>query len=209
MAGHQRTETEFLVLHTLRLKMFAATDVIASTTGVASSKVTATLGRLAEGGLARHREGAITGWQLTPDGKARHTEALAAETTSDPGGRAVIDAEYRRFLGLNGELLAVCTDWQLRDGDVNDHSDATYDKAVITRLGAIDDGVQPICAALTATLARFGRYGPRLAAAMSKLEAGAGEWFAKPMIDSYHTVWFELHEDLLVTLGLERSKEGA
>jgi hypothetical protein len=23
-------------------------------------------------------------------------------------------------------------------------------------------------------------------------------------MDSYHTVWFELHEDLLATLGLER-----
>ena len=27
------------------------------------------------------------------------------------------------------------------------------------------------------------------------------------MIDSYHTVWFELHEDLLATLGLERAAE--
>jgi hypothetical protein len=29
------------------------------------------------------------------------------------------------------------------------------------------------------------------------------------MIDSYHTVWFQLHEDLLNTLGIERSKEAA
>ena len=29
------------------------------------------------------------------------------------------------------------------------------------------------------------------------------------MIDSYHTVWFELHEDLLATLGIERSSEGS
>jgi hypothetical protein len=27
------------------------------------------------------------------------------------------------------------------------------------------------------------------------------------VVDSYHTVWFELHEDLLCTLGLERSSE--
>jgi hypothetical protein len=27
------------------------------------------------------------------------------------------------------------------------------------------------------------------------------------MIDSYHTVWFELHEDLLATLGRQRSQE--
>jgi hypothetical protein len=29
------------------------------------------------------------------------------------------------------------------------------------------------------------------------------------MIASYHTVWFELHEDLLCTLGIERSSEGS
>ncbi len=28
------------------------------------------------------------------------------------------------------------------------------------------------------------------------------------MIDSYHTVWFELHENLLATLGIERAREG-
>jgi hypothetical protein len=27
------------------------------------------------------------------------------------------------------------------------------------------------------------------------------------MIPSFHTVWFELHEDLLATLGLDRSAE--
>jgi hypothetical protein len=29
------------------------------------------------------------------------------------------------------------------------------------------------------------------------------------MIASYHTVWFELHEDLLCTLGLERGSESS
>jgi hypothetical protein len=28
------------------------------------------------------------------------------------------------------------------------------------------------------------------------------------MIASYHTVWFEMHEDLLSTLGIERGSEG-
>ena len=38
--------------------------------------------------------------------------------------------------------------------------------------------------------------------------AGDTDWFTKPMIPSYHTVWFELHEDLLATLGIERGSEG-
>jgi pyruvate,orthophosphate dikinase len=30
---------------------------------------------------------------------------------------------------------------------------------------------------------------------------------ARPIIDSYHTVWFELHEDLMAINGLTRAAE--
>jgi pyruvate,orthophosphate dikinase len=36
---------------------------------------------------------------------------------------------------------------------------------------------------------------------------GSHEWIARPTIDSYHTVWFELHEHLLATLGRTRTDE--
>ena len=39
------------------------------------------------------------------------------------------------------------------------------------------------------------------------MRRGETDWLTKPIIDSYHTVWFELHEDLLATLGLERGHE--
>jgi hypothetical protein len=39
--------------------------------------------------------------------------------------------------------------------------------------------------------------------------AGDHDWFTKPMHPSYHSSWFELHEDLLVTLGRERNQEGS
>ena len=75
-------------------------------------------------------------------------------------------------------------------------------------MGAIDDAVQPVCRDLAAALERFDGYGERLASARKKVEGGDTDWFTKPLIDSYHTVWFELHEDLLATLGIDRSKEG-
>ncbi|MBV8161068.1 MAG: hypothetical protein JO265_09110 [Acidimicrobiia bacterium] len=62
-------------------------------------------------------------------------------------------------------------------------------------------------ARLGSVLDRFGPYGQRLAAAVERVEAGDHDWFTKPLIDSYHTVWFELHEDLLSTLGKERASE--
>ncbi|MDP9020051.1 MAG: MarR family transcriptional regulator, partial [Actinomycetota bacterium] len=43
--------------------------------------------------------------------------------------------------------------------------------------------------------------------ALRRVVAGEGDWLTRPLIDSYHTVWFELHQDLLDTLGIERGSE--
>jgi hypothetical protein len=32
-------------------------------------------------------------------------------------------------------------------------------------------------------------------------------WLSRPLIDSYHTVWFELHEELILAAGLTREAE--
>ena len=50
---------------------------------------------------------------------------------------------------------------------------------------------------------------PGDAEALRRVRAGEHDWFTKPVIESYHTVWFELHEDLLASLGLDRSSEAA
>lgn len=198
----------FLVLHALRLKGFADTAVVAGLSRLADDEASRFLEKAAADGQATRREGRITGWALTPSGRSLHHELIAAELEAS-GARPVVEDGYRRFLGFNNELLTVCTDWQLRNNALNDHADRDYDAAVIARLRAVDDKVQPVCADLGGALDRFGDYGPRFTAALDRVEAGERDWFAKPMIDSYHTVWFELHEDLLATLGIERSKEGS
>jgi hypothetical protein len=198
----------FLVLHALRLKGFADTGVVASLSRMAPDEATRHLEKAAAAGHVTRRDGRISGWALTPDGRSRHHELIAAELDGT-GARAAIEDGYRRFLEVNNELLTVCTDWQLRENVLNDHRDAAYDEGVIARLRSIDTRVQPVCRDLGGALERFDDYGPRFTTAIERVEAGERDWFAKPMIDSYHTVWFELHEDLLATLGIERSKEGS
>ncbi|MDQ1401737.1 MAG: hypothetical protein QOG03_53 [Actinomycetota bacterium] len=205
--GHP-SDARFLVLHALRLRGFADIEPVVATTGLAEPDVTGLLEQLGVEGLVHLREGRVHGWSLTASGREQHVKAVDGEL-DDAAARSAIETNYRWFLRLNREMLAVCTDWQLRDGALNEHGDAAYDKTVVDRLRSLDDRVQPICAALTEVLDRFGRYGARLANAVDKVEAGETEWFTKPLIDSYHTVWFELHEDLLATLGIERSKEEA
>ena len=199
------------VVHALRLKGFADTRALVAAAGVLDERaIVDALDAAKREGWVTRREGALNGWALTPAGRARDRQAIDAELALT-GVRAVIEDAYRRFVALNRELLQVCTDWQLKEDDpavLNDHADAAYDVAVIGRLRAVDGAVQPVCADLGHALERFAPYGPRLHKALRHVEQGDHDWFAKPVIDSYHTVWFELHEDLLVTLGLERSKEG-
>ncbi|NQV20995.1 MAG: hypothetical protein HQ511_06225, partial [Rhodospirillales bacterium] len=45
-----------------------------------------------------------------------------------------------------------------------------------------------------------------LLAALEKAEDGETEFVSGAKVDSYHTVWFELHEDLLRILGREREE---
>jgi hypothetical protein len=55
-----------------------------------------------------------------------------------------------------------------------------------------------------AALPRMAVYRDKLETALEKAEDGAVEWVSDAKLDSYHTVWFELHEDLLRMLGRER-----
>src|SRR5207245_10907769 len=98
--------------------------------------------------------------------------------------------------GLNHRRLSPCTDSQPEGG-----------AGPTERPMIVHEAVLPIADDLAASLPRFARYGPRLTNAVDRVRAGEVDWFTKPVLDSYHTVWFELHEDLLATLGIERGEE--
>lgn len=198
-------------MHALRLKSFADTDVVAEAAKVPADRTKQVLDSLAESELVRYREGRMTGWMLMPEGRA-HGERLLAEQLDNAAKRDELDAIYRRFLEHNQPFLSLCTDWQVRmvDGEQvpNDHDDADYDAMIISRLAEADSNIQPICADLAAVFDRFDGYSSSFSEALAKVQGGEIEWFTKPMIESYHTVWFELHEDLLASLGIDRAKEG-
>ena len=205
-----------LVGHVLRVRgLVDATDV-ASATGQEVDVGGAHLADLEAAGLASYKEGRLTGWMLTSDGRT-HGEDLVAAELDATGLRDEVDAASRRFLDVNQAFLSLCTDWQIstdwEDPDaepvVNAHTDLVYDGVVIDRLGETDAAVQPVCATLAGVLDRFGGYGDRLARALDRVRSGDLDWFTGVEVDSYHRVWFELHENLLATLGIERAREHA
>ncbi|MBC8365354.1 MAG: transcriptional regulator [Actinobacteria bacterium] len=205
------SDPDLRVVHALRVRGLTDMPELATAVGLGQDEVGDRLVALADAGHVQHRDGRMPGWMLTRDGRA-HGETLVAAELDVAGEREAVADLYRRFLGVNLGFLELCTDWQLRGADgeqvVNDHSDAAYDAAVIARLVDADGVVQPICGELAELLTRFDGYGRRFGGALGRVRAGEVEWFTRPMIDSYHTVWFELHEDLLATLGIERAREG-
>jgi hypothetical protein len=208
----ETSDARLLVLHGLRLKGFALADVVADCAGLAEAETAAILESLQREGLVLYREGRLTGFALTPDGRRAHERMVVAELDAS-GHREDVTSAYKRFLELNQELLATCTRWQLRDVDgasvVNDHTDAAHDAAVVRDLAALHERFLPIADELASLFDRYAAYGPRLTAALERVQAGEVDYFTKPIIPSYHTVWFELHEDLLATLGIERATEEA
>ena len=200
-----------LSLHGLRLKGFAEASVVSELYGLDAEVVTAELKKAATADFAMFRDGRRTGWALKPAGRVEN-ERLLAEELDGAGQRELVQGAYQRFLALNGQMLAVCTKWQVKDADaqvLNDHTDPAYDAAVIGELKELDAGVQPICTDLAGVFERFSVYAPRFDIAMEKLDGGDLDWFTKPVMESYHTGWFELHEDLLATLGIDRASEQA
>ncbi len=203
----ERASVRLVVLHGLRVKGFAEAPALADFAGLGEPEVTDALEALSIAGLAAHREGAIGGWHLTPAGRAEHATALAADV-SGSGTRPQVEAGYEHFADLDRAVKVVCTAWQVRDlaaGVVNDHSDADYDAAVVGQLTTIHANAGDVLDSLAGAMARFGPYRRRLGAAYERVRAGDRDALTKPLSGSYHDVWMELHEDLLLTLGMERT----
>jgi hypothetical protein len=143
---------------------------------------------------------------ITAEGRLAHTEWARCEPASETEAR--VQRVFDRFLALNGELVQLCSDWQVkRGGATNDHRDAEYDWSVIQRLVALDERAGAVARHAGEAVTRLAPYRSRLLEARTRVEDGEHEWFTSPRIDSYHTVWMQWHEDLLLTLGLERERQ--
>lgn len=189
----------------LRVQGVGSTERVTKAVDDASGAVGQRLAALCADGLATERTGRVCGFALTPRGCDLLESLLVTEGLRAHDG---LIGCYERFLGLNGRVLKASTDWQLRrDGGVevaNDHGDPAYDGSVIDRLVEIDERAQVCLEKMSSYATRFAPYGVRLRSCVSRLDNGDRNAFTAPLDESYHTVWFELHQDLLLTLGLER-----
>jgi hypothetical protein len=142
----------------------------------------------------------------TPAGTSAAGEQLVL--ASDAPERERLMATFHRFLPVNRQLRDLCTAWQVRpDGTPNDHSDDAYDAEIRDRLDDIDDAIGPLVKRFGEDVPRLSVYRPRLTTALENLDEGDNAWLASPLIDSYHTVWMHLHQELLLTIGMSRKED--
>jgi len=207
-AGQLGDELRGALLGALLVKGYAAAEAVAASLLVSPDAAGEALDRLVDEGLA---EPAAGSFRLTAGGKAvaRERIAAAAAAWGPENAEAALDA----FLALDRRMKETVTAWQMREVDgtpvINDHTDAAYDARVLADLAALHADADAWLAPLVAGLPRLAAYRERLARANAAAQAGDGRFVASPRVDSYHSAWFELHEDLILLAGRNRADEVA
>ena len=201
------TDTGLLALHGLAVKKAGNAGSVAALLGADEAEVAGTLEQAVAAGNAI---GAKDTFMVTPAGRTWLDEQYPQAYAEFRANPEATDA-YERFERVNRELLALFTDWQMvpsAGGErvPNDHSDPDYDNEIVDRLGALHERAERPLGRFAELDERLGVYTKRLDEAYDRVLAGEHDWVSGARIDSYHTVWFELHEDLLRMLGREREE---
>ena len=193
----------------MRILGFAETAVVADRFDLDAAETVEALRDAEANGWTTHTTfGDTEGWSLTERGREENERRLTSELADIRGEDEVRDV-YREFLPLNARVLRACTDWQLKPatGDrlaPNDHTDTTWDAGVLRELTPIDRALPLLIGRLGNLLTRFHGYDERFSAALTRAQAGEPAFVDRTDIDSCHRVWFQLHEDLIATLRIDR-----
>jgi len=139
------------------------------------------------------------GWMLTADGRTAFEARVRSERSDVDLERLAV--AYARFLTVNTELKSLCSNWH--------GADEAERELLLLDLEDIIERVQPALARCALLVSRFGVYAPRLQEALDRARSGDTAWVLDPRVDSVHTVWMELHEDLLKLQGISREDEGS
>lgn len=196
-----RPDVRRSVLHAVRLLGYAGTAVVSERAGVPAVEVEdALLDAQAAGQAAWSRFEDDGGWSLTEAGKTLG-EQLLAEELEGSGARPVVESVMTEFEPLNRVVADACTRWQLTELGISEPPASLAE--VIDALSRAAEGWAVLEERLVHHLPRFGGYHERFCVAVDRARADPA-WVTATDRESAHRVWFELHEDLLATLGRSR-----
>lgn len=196
------------VVRSLLIKGSATPEALAGPLASSVDELRRFLDGLVADGLAEPQAG---GFRLTSSGKTNSHAYLAADRERWGTDHAV--AALDDFQALDHRVKELVTAWQLREVDgakaINDHADTAYDAQVLEQLSRLHHDAGEWLSSLGEAPEDLRRYFSRLELALAAARAGDQRYVASPRVDSYHGVWFELHEVLILLAGRNRSDEAA
>lgn len=194
-----------LTLHTLTLRQLATAEQLGDIVVQEPAALTASLERAVSEGTAIAARGAF---MITPKGRELLDEAYPTWFAEHRSDSTVMEAIERFETGVNKQVLAVTTDWQTievgGERTSNDHGDKDYDARIIDKLGQVHDRTVKVLNPIVVVEPTVDRFLDRLAAALTRAEAGETDYVSGVRVDSFHTVWFQMHEHLLRITGTVR-----
>lgn len=199
-----REDVLFEVLKVVVLKKMTSVPSVAEASSIPMGDAESAVEELAASGDVVSTAGHV---MPTEEGEARvraYADTRYATLREEPA----VSRWVARFESLNRRFLETVSEWQtIAVGDsrvANDHSDPDYDARVISKLEALVTRMSKQLGELSDRVPRMARYRERLEAALERLDAGDERYVSDPHLDSIHTVWFEMHEAVLIVLGKER-----
>jgi pyruvate,orthophosphate dikinase len=169
----------------------AAAEILSTTADSAASDLEA----LVATGDAEQAAGA---YRLTAAGKERARDLLQADVGNWGATRAV--AALDEFVRFDPRVKETVTAWQMRsDGDTTP----------LEQLAALHAEVGTWLDERARDFGRLDHYAQRLDRAVAAFRDGDHRYVASPRVDSYHSIWFELHEELILLCGRSRAEEVA
>ena len=184
-------DLDFLRMTVIRGR--ATVDGIAAALGAAVGAVHDSSDRLRSQGMLVEAGG---GWRASAAGR-EVVEREAAGLAKVHG--SVFAALLRDFVAPDGVFKQLVTDWQLASpsGDT--------DTVVARLLREVHPQATRIIAVAARLVPRLYGYQRRLDHALLRLQSGDPSFLAHPGVESYHTIWFEFHEELITISGSTRA----
>ncbi|SEE78845.1 hypothetical protein [Ruania alba] len=189
------------VLHTVRILGYAGNAAVCERAGIPPAQVDeALLDAQAAGQVVWSQFDDDGGWSLTEAGKTLG-EVLLAEELDRAGARVEVEAVMAEFESLNRQVTSACTRWQLAEMGMAEQAISLAE--TVEELARAGEAWAALERQLVAHLPRFDGYCDRFSAALGRARTDPS-WVTATDRESAHRIWFELHEDLLATLGRSR-----
>ncbi|WP_159618894.1 hypothetical protein [Ruania rhizosphaerae] len=189
------------VLHTVRILGYAGGAAVSKRAGIPPAQVDEVLlDAQAAGQVVWSQFTGDGGWSLTEAGKTLG-EVLLAEELDRAGARVEVEAVMTAVESLNWKVTNACTRWQLAELGIREQTISLAE--TVEELANAGQAWATLEEQLVRRLPRFDGYYDRFSAALDRARTDPS-WVTATDRESAHRIWFELHEDLLATLGRSR-----